>query len=419
MSLPNATPNAAAGMGMGAAIAARLDTLAALTDEPGRLTRLYLSPAHRRAAELVMSWMAEAGMQVRLDATGNVVGRYAGSDPAAGTLLLGSHIDTVRNAGRFDGMLGVVAAIELVRRLQAEGRRRPFAIEVLAFGDEEGVRFTSALGGSRALAGRFDPALLDERDEAGVSRREALIAFGCDPDAIAQEARDPAGVLGYVEMHIEQGPVLEREGLAVASVTAINGASRGRVTVTGESGHAGTVPMAIRRDALAASAEMILEVERLGRARPELVATVGRLEIEDPAPNTVPGHVSFSLDIRAPDDAVRHAAVAAVRDALAAVAGRRGVSVQVDIGYDAPAAPCDAGLEAGLDAAAARLGLPVRRMPSGAGHDAMAFSGRIPFAMLFVRCRGGISHNPAEYATPDDIETGTRVLTDFVDHLVP
>ncbi|MGA0564249.1 allantoate amidohydrolase [Ancylobacter sp. VNQ12] len=404
-------------MGIGTAIAARLEALAAITDEPGRLTRLYLSPAHRRAADLVASWMEEAGMRARIDAVGNVVGRYEGTDPAAKTLLIGSHIDTVRNAGRFDGMLGVVAAIELVGRLAAQGRRRPFAIEVVAFGDEEGVRFASALGGSRALAGRFDPALLDERDENGVSRREALVAFGCDPARIALEARNPANVLGYVEMHIEQGPVLEREGLVVAVVTAINGASRGRVRVSGESGHAGTVPMALRHDALAASAEMVLEVERLGATTPDLVATVGRLEGEDAAPNTVPGAVSFTLDIRSPDDGVRHAAVTALSRSIAAIAERRGVAARVDIGYEAPAAPCDARLQVGLADALARLGLPLRRMPSGAGHDAMAFSGRLPFAMLFVRCRDGISHNPAEYAAPKDIETGARVLADFIDHL--
>lgn len=404
---------------LGEAIAGRLEALAAITDEPGRLTRLYLSPAHRRAADRVAAWMEEAGMAARIDAVGNVIGRYEGSDPAAPTLLIGSHIDTVRHAGRFDGMLGVVAAIEIVRRLQAQGRRRPFAIEVVAFGDEEGVRFASALGGSRALAGRFDPALLDERDAEGVSRREALIAFGCDPARIAEEARDPHDVLGYVELHIEQGPVLQQEGLAVAVVTAINGAGRGRVRVSGESGHAGTVPMALRRDALAASAEMVLEVERLGQATPGLVATVGRLEVEGAAPNTVPGEVSFTLDIRAPEDKVRHQAEARLRAGIAAIAARRGVAVEVDIGYEEPAAPCDARLQAGLAEAMARQELSPRRMPSGAGHDAMAFSGCLPFAMLFVRCRDGISHNPAEYAAPEDIATGARVLADFIDHLDP
>ncbi|MBS7544081.1 allantoate amidohydrolase [Ancylobacter oerskovii] len=394
----------------------RLVALAAISDQPGALTRLYLGPAHRRATEQVAAWMRQAGMEARLDSVGNVVGRYAASSAGAPTLILGSHIDTVRNAGRFDGNLGVVAAIEVVRRLHAAKRRLAFAIEVVAFGDEEGVRFASALGGSRALAGRFDPALLEERDAEGVSRRAALAAFGCDPDRIAAEARDPAKVLGYVELHIEQGPVLEREGLAVAVVTAINGANRGRVTVTGESGHAGTVPMALRRDALAASAEMMLAVERLGRSEADLVATVGRLEIDHAAPNTVPGQVSFTLDVRAPDDAVRARAVAAIRAALEAIAATRGVSVHLDIGYEAPAALCDGGLQQRLAAAMARLGLPERRMPSGAGHDAMAFAGHIPFAMLFVRCRGGISHNPAEYAAPEDIETAMRVLADFIDH---
>jgi len=405
--------------GMGTLIAGRLDALAALTDEPHRLTRLYLSPAHRRAADLVAAWMEEAGMAVRIDATGNVVGRYEGADPAARTLLIGSHIDTVRHAGRFDGMLGVVTGIEVVRRLSQAGRRRPFAIEVVAFGDEEGVRFASTLGGSRALAGRFDPAMLDERDADGVSRREALLAFGCDPARIAAEARDLRATLGYVELHIEQGPVLQQEGLAVAVVTAINGASRGRVRVTGESGHAGTVPMALRRDALAASAEMVLEVERLGRTTPDMVATVGRLEVENAATNTVPGAVAFTLDLRSPDNGTRHATLARLRAAIADIAARRGVAAEVEIGYEETAAPCDGRLQAALAEAMARQGLPPRLMPSGAGHDAMAFSGRLPFAMLFVRCRDGISHNPAEYAAPEDIEAGARVLADFIDHLDP
>ncbi|MCK0195369.1 allantoate amidohydrolase [Ancylobacter sp. 6x-1] len=402
--------------GDGLTVDQRLDALAAISDTPVGLTRLYLGPAHRRATTCVADWMQHAGMDVRLDSTGNVVGRYAGTMPEARTLILASHIDTVANAGRFDGNLGVVAAIEVVRRLHDAGRHLPFAIEVVAFGDEEGVRFASALGGSRALAGRFDPAILEERDGEGISRREALIAFGCDPTAIASEARDPATTLGYVELHIEQGPVLEREDLPLAVVTAINGANRGRVTVTGESGHAGTVPMPIRRDALAASAEMMLAVERLGRSAPDLVATVGRLDINHAAPNTVPGRVSFTLDVRAPDDAVRAEAVAAIGREILVIAAARGVSASVEIGYEAPAAQCDDGLQQRLAASMARLGLPERRMPSGAGHDAMAFAGRIPFAMLFVRCRGGISHNPAEYAAPDDIEAGVRVLADFIDH---
>ncbi len=402
---------------MGEAIVARLTELAAVTDEHGALTRLYLSPAHRKAADLVMGWMREAGMSARIDAVGNVVGRYEANRASAKTLLLGSHIDTVRDAGRYDGNLGVVAAIEIVAALHRLGRRPPFAIEVVAFGDEEGVRFPSALGGSRALAGRFDPAMLDERDSSGVTRREALEAFGCDPAGIPAEARARADIVGYLEMHIEQGPALEAEGLSLAVVTAINGASRGRITVVGESAHAGAVPMNLRHDALAAAAEMELAIERRALAEADLVATIGQLEISHPATNTIPGVVAFTLDVRAPDDASRKAAIADIVAEVEAIARRRGLKARAEISYEAPAAPCDAVLSARLADSLVRHGQPPRRMPSGAGHDPMGFGGRIPFAMLFVRCRGGVSHNPAEYASPEDIDAGARVLLDFVERL--
>ncbi len=401
----------------GPAIVARIDQLAAITDEPGKLTRLYLNPAHRHAVAVAMQWMRDAGMSVHLDATGSVIGRYEASAIDAPALLLGSHLDSVRDAGRFDGTLGVLAAIAVVERLHASGKRMPFAIEVVAFGDEEGVRFASTLGGSRALAGLFDAKLLDELDGDGISRRRALEDFGCDPGAIAAAARPR--VLGYVELHIEQGPVLEAEALPVGVVTAINGANRGSVTVKGVGGHAGTVPMAMRRDALSASAEMILAIERRAAAEADLVATVGRLEVANGATNTVPGVVSFTLDVRHPADARRQAAVREIEVDIRAIAQTRGVEATVAMTYDAPAATCDPALTRALADSIGRHGLPVRAMPSGAGHDGMAFRGRIPFAMLFVRCRGGISHNPAEFAATDDIEIAARVLEDFVAHFVP
>jgi allantoate deiminase len=404
---------------MGAAIVDRLTKLAAVSDEKGGLTRLYLSPAHRKAADLVLKWMREAGMSARIDAVGSVIGRYEADRPNARTLILGSHIDTVRQAGAYDGNLGVVTAIEVVLRLHAEGRRAPFAIEVAAFGDEEGVRFPSTLGGSRALAGRFDPAILEERDAEGVSRREALIAFGCDPTRIVAEARRPQEVLGYVEAHIEQGPVLEAENRPVGIVTAINGASRGEVRLTGESGHAGAVPMSLRHDALTAAATMVSAVESRAATEQDLVATVGRLEIAHPATNTIPGAVAFTLDIRSPDDQVRKAAVRDIVDRVEEIARERRVEANIDIGYEASACRSDLHLSNALAAAVKRLGLTERRLPSGAGHNAMAFDGRIPFAMLFVRCRGGVSHSAAEYASPDDIDVGAQVLLDFIDHLAP
>jgi allantoate deiminase len=403
----------------GEAISNRLAELAALSDEPGRLTRLYLSPAHRRAIDLVSYWMRDAGMSVRLDPLASVVGRYEGRDGAAKTLLLGSHIDSVRNAGRFDGPLGVVTAIEVVKAAFRAGKHYPFAIEVIAFGDEEGVRFATTLGGSRALAGTFDEKALDELDESTISRREALTAFGCDPSRAAGETRSPDRTLGYVEVHIEQGPVLEKEDLPLGVVTTIDGVTRAIVDVEGIAGHAGTVPMPMRRDALTAAAEMLLSIEERARRQPNLVATVGKLEVPRSAPNTIPGRVRFTLDIRSPIDAERLKAVEDIKATIAAVAARRGVIQRLTLGHQAPAAHCDEKLSDLLAAAAESCGMAAPRMPSGAGHDAMAFDKIIPFAMLFVRCRGGVSHNPDEFASPADIDSATRVLSAFLDRIVP
>jgi allantoate deiminase len=402
---------------LGEKIAARLLELAAISDEPERLTRLYLSPAHRKAADLMSRWMREAGMAVRIDSTGNVVGRYRGQDPGPRTLMLGSHIDTVRDAGRFDGALGVVTAIEVVGAAAKAGRRYPFAIEVIAFGDEEGVRFPSTLSGAKALAGRFDPKSLDEVGEDGVSRRAALLAFGCDPLRLSEEALSPEHALGYVEVHIEQGPVLEQEGLPVGIVTAIDGVTRGVVNVEGVAGHAGTVPMTMRKDALAAAAEMLLAVEIRARARPNLVATVGKLDVPGAAGNTIPGAARFTLDIRSPADQERLSAVNDIKELIAAIAAHRGVTATFTVGHEVPAALCDARLSGELAAAIEAMGFSPRLLPSGAGHDAMAFDKVIPFAMLFVRCRGGISHNPAEFAAPDDIDLAARVLAGFLDRI--
>jgi allantoate deiminase len=403
----------------GEAISNRLVELAALSDEPGRLSRLYLSPAHRRAIDLVSFWMRDAGMSVRLDPLASVVGRYEGRDGAAKTLLLGSHIDSVRNAGRFDGPLGVVTAIEVVKAAFRAGKHYPFAIEVIAFGDEEGVRFATTLGGSRALAGTFDEKALDELDESTISRREALTAFGCDPSRAAGETRSPDRTLGYVEVHIEQGPVLEKEDLPLGVVTTIDGVTRAIVDVEGIAGHAGTVPMPMRRDALTAAAEMLLSIEERARRQPNLVATVGKLEVPRSAPNTIPGRVRFTLDIRSPIDAERLKAVEDIKATIAAVAARRGVIQRLTPGHQAPAAHCDEKLSDLLAAAAESCGMAAPRMPSGAGHDAMAFDKIIPFAMLFVRCRGGVSHNPDEFASPADIDSATRVLSAFLDRIVP
>lgn len=397
----------------------RLDALAQFTDEPGVLTRLYLSPAHKAAALQVERWMTMAGMSARIDAVGNVVGRYEGVAPGMPALLIGSHVDTVRNAGKYDGNLGVLAAIAAVAELDRLGERRPFAVEVLAFGDEEGVRFPVTLSGSRAIAGILEPHALDAEDGGGVTVREALQGFGCDPSDIAGVRRRKQAVLGYVELHIEQGPVLEAEGLPVGIVTAINGASRYAVEVTGEAGHAGTVPMALRKDALVAAAEMVIAVERRCAMLPDLVGTVGTLEVVQGAVNVVPGAVRFTIDIRAPADATRSEAIADLEREFEAIAGRRRVRMSLSRTYDAPAVTCAPWLMDHLEAAVVRLGIRPRRLPSGAGHDGLAVAALCPVGMLFIRCGAGISHHPAEAITAEDADVAVRVLIDFLRHLAP
>ncbi|MFD1627154.1 allantoate amidohydrolase [Azospirillum griseum] len=403
----------------GQSLLERSDALAAISADGGRLSRHYLTPEHRRANDQVAAWMVEAGMAVREDALGNIIGRYEGDAPGLPALLIGSHLDTVRDAGKYDGMLGVLSGIAVVADLHARGRRLPFAIEVIGFGDEEGVRFQSTLIGSRAIAGTFDPAVLDSRDADGVRLGDALAAFGQDPAAWASAAYRPDQVAGYVELHIEQGPVLEALGQPVGVVTAIAGATRLAVTVEGFAGHAGTVPMTLRRDALAAAAEMILAVESLCSGQERLVGTVGRIEATPGATNVIAGRVRFTIDLRADRDALRLERVAAVRARLEAIADQRGVSVSIAPLHDSPAVACCPALMAQLAQSARALGLEAPELPSGAGHDAMAVAALTDIAMLFVRCERGISHNPAERITAADAETGARVLAHFVDHFQP
>ena len=398
----------------GLRIEQRLKELAAFTDVPGEMTRLTLSPAHKRAAGQVADWFGAAGMSAAIDPAGSVIGRYEGARPGGKTLIIGSHIDTVRNAGIYDGNLGVISGLAAVEALHAQKRRLPFAVEICAFGDEEGVRFPTTLTGSRQRAGRFDMGALDEMDADGVSRRSALAEFGAPTKGLGEKLAGPASILAYLEVHIEQGPVLEARGLPAGIVTALNGVTRGDVMVRGMAGHAGTLPMAMRRDALATSAEMILAIEREARAAPELVATVGTLNVPGGAVNVVPGETRFSFDIRAPADGVRRAAVEAVRARIAEIARVRNVEALFTPRYEAEATPCDGVLYAGLARAMEKSGITPFHLPSGAGHDVMSFRGLCPVAMLFVRCRGGISHNPAEYASPDDIGTGARLLYDWV-----
>lgn len=402
-----------------AALMERLADFAGFSDEAGALTRLYLSSAHRHAVAWLRERMTEAGMAVRLDPAATLIGRYEGTRPGLPAVLIGSHIDTVRNAGRYDGNFGVLAGVQAVAELNHRGVRLPFAIEVLAFGDEEGVRFPVALTGSRAIAGTVGPGAFDVTDRDGVRHGDALRAFGGDPDRIAEAAKRPEEVLAYLELHIEQGPVLEAEGLPVGVVTAINGARRCRVSVGGMAGHSGTVPMEMRRDALTAAAEMILAVERRASGEPDLVATVGTIEAFPGAVNVIPGRVRFTIDLRAPQDAQRDAAADDIRKALAGIADDRRVSLEVEPMHAAPAVRCDPALMDAFAAAVERAGIRPFRLPSGAGHDAMALATLCPVAMLFVRCKGGISHNPAESITVDDAAVALDVLLDMLRTLKP
>ena len=407
-------------LAFGDTILQRADRLAAITERAGLLARSYLTPQHREAGEQIRAWMRDAGMDAEFDALGNVVGRYAGTDPGAGLVLTGSHMDTVVDAGRYDGLFGILTAIACVDALHRTGRRLASGIEVIAFGDEEGVRFGVSMMGSKALAGRFDPTMLDRADARGVTLREALAAFGGDASGIAALARDSARIRVFVESHIEQGPVLLDEGLAVGVVTAIAGTTRVRVTVQGEAGHAGTVPMAARHDALAAASEMVLALEAHCRASAgALVGTVGKLAVAgEGAINVIPGRVEFTVDLRSGDDGRRLAALAAVEARCREIAAARGVALSWEPFLHLDAAPCDPAHQERLARSIARQGLPVRRLPSGAGHDAMQFHGVAPLAMLFVRCgNGGISHNPRETLTAEDADVATRVLLDYLEGL--
>ncbi len=368
--------------------------------------------------------MAAAGMTVGRDAIGNVIGRLEGAGlrtssghpDGAGTrtLLIGSHLDTVRDAGRYDGMLGVLVGIACLERLRDAGRELPYAVEVLGFADEEGVRYGTAYLGSSVVAGRFDPAALERRDADGVTMADALRAFGGDAIGLACGRRDPASVLGYVEVHIEQGPLLEAENVPLGIVSAIAGQTRATVTFEGEAGHAGTVPMALRRDALCAAAEWITAVEAIARGEGGLVATTGQLAVEPGTSNVIPHRATVSLDLRHAENAARERAVERLREQTAMIAESRGVDHEWQIVQETPAVTCSPELAGLLGTAVAAGGHPVIRLASGAGHDAAIVATIAPVAMLFVRCAGGVSHNPAESVTLEDvaaaIDAGTRFL---------
>ncbi len=406
--------------GSGARAVARCDALgvAPYSDTPQGLFRAWLSPAHRAAIAQVSTWMRQSGMQVRLDAAANLIGRYDGTQADAPALLIGSHLDSVRDAGRYDGPLGILLGIECVAALHAQARRLPFAIEVIAFGDEEGSRFPASMFCSRAVAGTLDPTTLAVTDAAGIDVATALADWDLDIAHIQHAARTPGSVLAYLETHIEQGPVLEADGLPVGIVTAIAAQRRFALRFDGRAGHAGTTTMALRRDALSAAAEALLAIERIARdGSNDLVATVGKLQLAPGAVNVVPGRVDCTLDVRAGDDATRDAAVRAIEQALARIGAARGIAIAITPLQTLAASPCAPTLMTRLDHAVAAQGIAPRRLVSGAGHDAMTMAALCPTAMLFVRCAGGISHHPDEHVDPADAEVALAVMRHFIEHL--
>lgn len=402
-----------------ARVMARCDALAQLSESSEGLTRVYLSSEHLQANALVAQWMQQAGMNTWQDAVGNICGRYEAVQPDAQALLLGSHLDTVRNAGRYDGMLGVLAAIEVVDALNRAGLRGAQAIEIIGFADEEGTRFNIALLGSRGLTGSWPASWLACEDALGVSVAQALALAGLSADAVFAAQRPMADFSAYLELHIEQGPVLEQEDLALGVVSAINGAHRLHARFTGEAGHAGTVPMRHRRDALAAAAEWLLFIEQTTQAfAPDIVATVGTLQCEPGAVNVIPGAVSLTLDIRSPQDEARDALLQRLLAQAEVIATRRGVGFSHEIFYTIAATPCDEALRAQLSDAVREVQGRTMLLPSGAGHDAIAIAERWPSAMLFVRCAGGISHHPAESVTEDDVAQALRAFSLAVGQLI-
>ncbi len=397
-------------MDSGIRIHERCLVLAQLSESSDDVTRVYLSAQHYQANALAGEWMREAGMRVWQDAVGNICGRYEGLTQGAPALLLGSHLDTVRNAGKYDGILGVVTAIEVVRQFHQQGKRFPFAIEIVGFADEEGVRFDVTLLGSKGLTGEWEQGWLSKPDHNGLSMAQALADFGLNPDLISQAKRRTEDFIGYLELHIEQGPVLETAGLALGVVSAINGAKRLMITLQGVAGHAGTVPMNLRQDALVGASEVVLEVEKIAKEH-EVVATVGKLECKPSAVNVIPSLVQFSLDIRAACNDKRDAALAEILARIETIAANRQLTFSHHCFYDADATPCDRLLQDVLTEAVESVQGQSLTLPSGAGHDGVAIAALCPIGMLFMRCEGGVSHHPAEAVKIADIELAAKALS--------
>ena len=405
---------AAGGSALGGRILTLADRLARFSESANGLTCTFMSPAHRAAAAELFKWMTAAGMTAHIDVVGNVVGRYPSARGDAGTLIVGSHYDTVRNAGKYDGRLGILAGVVAVEELRRRNVALPFHLDVVGFSEEEGVRFSAPYLGSAAMARRFDPDILKRRDATGQSLADVLLERGGTAKAIATLAcRDQ--LVGYVEVHIEQGPVLLHENLPVGVVSAIAGFARRRVMVRGAGGHAGAVPMSLRHDAAAAAAEIVSMVEQRCSQVPGLMGTVGQLQVPAGAINVIPALCELSLDVRSDNVNELEKALSDIATGIEAVAARRGVSVEIEKVAELPPVLCTPRLRDALGRAVVRQGLAIRSLVSGPGHDAVMFDGVTDVGMLFVRCgNGGISHSPLETITAEDAEVGVRVLLDFL-----
>ncbi|CNI09691.1 allantoate amidohydrolase [Yersinia pseudotuberculosis] len=396
-------------------VLARSDVLAAISESPEGLTRVYLSPEHLQANRQVGEWMQAVGMQVWQDTVGNICGRYEGLQPDAPAILLGSHLDTVRNAGRYDGMLGVLTALEVVGYLHRHQQRLPVAIEVIGFADEEGTRFGITLLGSKGVTGRWPMEWLNTTDAEGISVAQAMVRAGLDPMDIGQSARAANAFCAYLELHIEQGPCLEKAGLALGVVTDINGARRLHCQFTGLAGHAGTVPMGQRQDALAGAAEWMCAVEALTAAQGEhLVATVGTLTCLPGAVNVIPGQVRLTLDIRGPNDRGVNDLLTRLLAEAEAIATRRGITFAAEGFYRINATACDSALQQCISQSISKVQGRCLALPSGAGHDAIAMAECWPVGMLFVRCKGGVSHHPDESVTSSDVALAIQAYLEAV-----
>jgi allantoate deiminase len=400
---------------LAAEVLARCDEVALFSEEPDKITRTFLSEPMRGLHRRMTGWMQEAGLSVRLDTAGNLIGRYDGLRPDRPVLAIGSHLDTVPDAGKFDGVLGVLLGLAAVQALG--GRRLPFSIDVIAFSEEEGVRYRAPFLGSLAAAGQFDRQLLERTDAAGITMADAFRSFGLDPARIDEAAYPPGGLLGYLEVHIEQGPVLEGLAAPAGVVEAIAGQSRLWAEVRGRAGHAGTMPMHGRLDALAASAELVLDIERLARSISGLRATVGAMAVEPGASNVIPGRARFSIDVRHARDPIRETAVREILARGQALARERGVEFLVSQQEHHAAVPADPILSEWLGEALASTGHSPHRLVSGAGHDAGVMAAVAPMAMLFLRSPEGVSHHPDERVLPEDVAVGLEVLMCYLDLL--